>query len=759
MRRALLVLLASAAAVAVLGWCEVIPLPFAPDARAPGPDVGSAGLGAPGGPGEEGATLTGHGGRPTVVPLAPPEPPVAAEVAGSVPHGGVVRGRVVFPGEPTVPVARATLRLARPHTITTFLRTPAEGRWDVLVARTGEDGRFVFRDVRPNAGYVVRARGGERGRASSAWFDLVERQVEDLGDLVLADVGALEGRVVDGAGAPLAGVRVATGPEALSVWNMTFPDPDLLAEKEAETLTDAQGRYRLAPLERGTKTVVAASAAHGATVRSSVEVGEATVLADIALGAAGVLAGRIEWEDGKPLAGARVFALDADSRNGTLFSTLSGPDGAFRLPHLEGDPLRVGAWFEGVMSLPQKAVPSGTLDLVLRLPVVGGLTGRVVRQADGRPVARFGVRLELQDPKEPFTTRFLRLTLDKVVGAATFAAADGTFRLPLLARGSYVVVVSAQGFPEARSARVEVPAGGVGDAGTIALIDGFGVGGVVRTTLGEPLAHAEVRLLAPTGKEGDGDAGADDFEDGAPDAFTDEEGRFLLPPQTPGTYGLFVRHPLALGHLEPGLDLKAGPRTDLELRLEPAGKVEVRVLDAAGKPARGEAVLLLRANEGARWDGTDAEGKAQFVSVPVGPCVVCWRHGEPRERLMAYVQADDDEARTRAYEALRTDLREEVVRAGQATAVTVRLPRRVHLTVRIEPWEPDLVVERVYASDPGRGSWFQVRDEETGALEADLPAGTYTFYAVPRTGGWEARKEFEGVVVPDVAAHTVELGR
>jgi uncharacterized GH25 family protein len=605
---------------------------------------------------------------------------------------------------------------------------------------------------------VVRARAGTGGAASAARFEVAARQILDLGDLALVKGGSLEGRVVDVAGQPVAGARVAVAWQVESLFGVMLPDPDLLPEVEAQTTTDAKGMFALAPLENGRKTVVVATADRGGKVVSRGTVEGPTLLGDIQVGGTGVIAGRVEWDDGKPAADVRVYAVEFGGGAGTLFSSFSAADGSFRLEHLEGNDLRLGAFLPGIPVRTTEAIAPGTLDVVLRIPLVGSVSGRVVRKVDGRPVPRFGVLFEPQDPEEPMT-RTLRRMMDTAVGAQGFVSADGSFRVPVLAAGTYVVVVQAAGFPDTRSQPFKVPAGGTGEAGTIALIDGNAVSGIVRTTLGEPVARAALHLVADKGIAADAEESEID-EGGAADGYSDDEGRFALPPQTPGKYLIVVQHRFAEQLIERDVDLRHGPRSDLDLRVKPAGMVHVTLVDAEGRPVPDEVVMLLRPDGAIYWDQTEAEGESRYESVALGPCLVRWLNAPPTRLVRDFQNAADDDARSRAWDALRAETPETVVRAGQETAVKIRLPARVKLTLRITPWSDEVKrIQGVWVKATNESAWYSARRQDDGSFLSLVPAGTYEAYVMPEPQGWDGHRIFKGIEVPDGRAHTTELGR
>jgi hypothetical protein len=757
MRRALVILAGLAALLLVLGALDVVELPFGLLRR--GPDAGEAEtLEAPAEDRAGGAELTGVGR-----PAATAEPPPLGSVAhGTVLRGAVIVGRVVEAGVTPLPVEGARVRLMRPHPVTAYLRTPSAGRWDVLEAKTDELGRFRFADVRPARGYVVRATLPGRAAASSARLDLTARQVSDVGDLAFGPAGEIAGRVLAGDRRPVAGARVAVTWKVDSILGMVVADPSTLPEREAEAESDELGRFRLGGLEAGRKTIVLDTAAHGRRVLADVEVGpgQRLELEDVVLAGRGVVAGRVEWDDGSPVHGARVFAGEPVPGKPTLASALTGADGAFRLEHLDGEAARLGVFVPGIPVEPTDDVPMGTLDLVLRLARAGAVTGRVVRRKTGEPVTRFGLRLEPVGD-EAWMARAVRRLIDAAVGPEGFAPSDGRFLVPFHASGTWIAVVSADGFPDTRTEPFQIVPRERADVGSIALAEGHTLTGSVRTRTGERLAAAEIHLLgAATDVRVEG---ADilnlGWDDPVPEAASDAEGAFVLPPQTPGRYALLVRHPHAVPRVVAGVDLTSGSQQGFEVVLEPAGEVRVRVLDARGGPAAHEDVLLVRP-DGFALDGTtDEDGQLHWRSVAAGPCLVRWASLRDTRRLRTVAYSDEEAVRREAYDALLRDGPETFVRAGEPTDVALILPSRVSVTIRVTRWTPDPgAIERLIVGYP-QGYWrVSAGPSAEGAFQLELEPGTYEMRAVP-SSGWEQSRIFEAVTIPDAPSHTVDLGR
>lgn len=318
--------------------------------------------------------------------------------------------------------------------------------------------------------------------------------------------------------------------------------------------------------------------------------------------------------------------------------------------------------------------------------------------------------------------------------------------------------MSADGFPAQTSAVFQVTAGGTADAGTIALREGHALAGTVRSRLGTPLEGARLFLLSGDTQlnPSAGQLQVHLFgEERVPDGVSDAEGRFELPPQTPGVYGVLSDHVHAAPALTRDVDLRSGARPDLEIVLEPAGEVVVRVLDAQGRPAADVDVALVHPNGAEQLDETEEDGSLRWPSVPVGPCLVrALTLAETGSLHLAGFGKDD--ARAQAYEALRREGGEQVVRAGEVTEVVLRLPRRTDVTLRVRPWGPDL----------GRLPYMMVRHapsefrrwvytDESGTFRVSLEPGEYEARVLPEAG-WEAARTFK-IVVPDLPSHTIEL--
>ena len=201
-------------------------------------------------------------------------------------------------------------RAARRAALTGGLRaavTDADGRYEIadLAPQAGRD-RAAF-DFPPPPGVPVRA-----AHPDYVPVDTV-RPAPGTADFALTPAAALTGRVVNVAGAPVAGAqvraesmgRVWLGAPGVAGHTSRLPagvEP-LFADEWAAT--DAAGRYRIFPLPAGSYRVSVGDPPAGSVAAPRdgvpVAVGAANVAPDLALTPGGTLAGRLLDADGEPL--------------------------------------------------------------------------------------------------------------------------------------------------------------------------------------------------------------------------------------------------------------------------------------------------------------------------------------------------------------------------------------------------------------------------------------------------------------------------
>jgi RNA polymerase sigma-70 factor (ECF subfamily) len=208
-------------------------------------------------------------------------------------------------------------------------------------ARTDAAGRFTLGRARPSAVHLLGVDpGGARGAMRVIEHAVVSREVTEIGDVVLGAGASLTGRVVDGTGAPLAGVRVrvlalpaemsqfaagfaqfaAAGVEQRSVWLMVEEGGTrALAVDDARVkavldklpvptvASDARGEFALSEIAAGTALVVA-DAPHRSPAAMTIELRRAgSRIEALAMRSTQRVTGVVVDTNGAPIGGAEVL--------------------------------------------------------------------------------------------------------------------------------------------------------------------------------------------------------------------------------------------------------------------------------------------------------------------------------------------------------------------------------------------------------------------------------------------------------------------
>jgi hypothetical protein len=712
--------------------------------------------------GEDAVGLRGRGREADAAAAGPAADAAAdgpgAEALGGAVEGAQVVGRVVR-SEGRVPVAGARVELSRPDLLFHYLRADPRGRFDELEAVTGKDGRFAFRRVIPNKGYAVRVRVEGEAVLSRTDLDLRGRPTRDLGDLVVGPSAVLLGRVVGHEGQPVEGARVGATWWVPNPLQVVLADPATLKEVEREVRSDAEGRFRLEALEPGTKTLVLAAPGRGGAVlwRVAVVAGEEFDVGDVPLAGHLPLEGRVEWEGGAPVSDARVYA----GRMGAPAVAPADVDaqGRFRIEALPEGPHMLAVLVPGLPIHLVDDVAAGRSDVVVTLPRTGEVRGRVEREASGAPIASFGIAVAPVG-EEGWREGMIRRVIDAALGPRPFESGAGAFRIERLPPGVYTLHVTAEGHPPATSEPVTVVSGETAEV-VIRVAAGHGLTGTALGPDRDPVAGASVFLAPLTDDERPQESLSwveEWTSDREPEAVSDGEGRFELPPSTPGVYDLVVAHPERLPRVVRDLDLGAAGGPPLEVVLRLAGGVSGVVTEAGGSPAA-EVTVAIAYPSGAVFEiETNDLGRFERRPLPLGRCRVFYWPLPATGLVLALQQAENEAARESAYEALR-DLGSEVtVDEGIPREVLLRIPRRTRVQVRMLKGGQPVTEGGVWivSSSGWRGAWEDVGPD--GRLEVLLAPGTYTFWA-PQGAGEEIVWTPTEVQVPDAPETTVEVAR
>jgi protocatechuate 3,4-dioxygenase beta subunit len=277
-----------------------------------------------------------------------------------------------------------------------------------------------------------------------------------------------------------------------------------------------------------------------------------------------------------PLSGVTVSLSrhDSDNRYGNSRDAVTDADGRYELS--VDSPGEYSANFrsgKGGNAWMQCTIPEGTsFELNATLPV-GSLSGRVVDD-EGKPLAGIHVTAQSQ-------TRHANGPGELQTGwGQTESGSDGAFEINMLAPGTYGLTAQAQTWGRsstkskssgtAQLEGVELAEGGAVTGLVLRLPRAGSVHGVVTGPDG-PVAGAQVTLStkdrAPFGHQD----------------MTDESGRYEINGINPGTVTLVAFSESAASKRSEAIEVHADESAEVDLHLEPGGKIHTLVKDASGK--------------------------------------------------------------------------------------------------------------------------------------------------------------------------------
>lgn len=521
---------------------------------------------------------------------------------------GALTGVVVDPSGR--PVDGAELRLVRSGSD----KVPLD-----LAGRSGPDGRFRLAGAPARGRFTLLCRKAGLAPASlPVELGGAAGQAGRPLRVVLAPGLAGGGRVVDPAGAPVAGARVALRPGLAAV-----PSLSAGTGEEWTAESDAAGRFRLAGLLPGRYELEATAPGFARTVLPGIGVPEgsgapgspgspgepgsdhAIDLGTIALSPGLVLEGEVVDGEGRPLPAPPAVEIEVlhhprAFRRGPLQveRLTAGPDGRFRVPDLAaGEVLNLTFYRPGYADRPVSDVTVPAAPLRVVLAPAGRIRGRVV-DTGRQPVA--GARILVESPTGGTGAR------EPSDGAGEFAA-EG------VAPGPVTLHVQAPGYLAARLTGLEVPAGGELAGVELVLERGATIEGRVTDSRGRPVEGTTVQAADGSG----GERLSGDFAFGT----SDGDGVFQLAGVPVGLATLEAHH-TRFGRARTELEVRPGSNA-VDLVFAAAYEVSGRVLDGAGRPLADTLVFLL-ATSSTSPDGAASAADGTFVipAVPPGSYVL-----------------------------------------------------------------------------------------------------------------------------------------
>lgn len=558
---------------------------------------------------------------------------LAGRTLASAPPTPLSGGRtVLFTGtvvdETGKPAGGASVYVA----LTDAPRSPRDVNREPTVARTtvAADGGFRVRASARDPGWSAILTAVRDGHGPGVRLVAPGTNTSGL-VLALTRASFVAGRALDRDGRPIAGAAVRVE-GVQSAGRETAPLPPEAIRPVA--VTDAQGRFRLAPLSAGCTLSLMSEHPRYARSYSSPDLESGTADLMIRMAPASAVAGRVVYEDGRPAANVSVVCQETHYR----YRATTDASGAFRFSSLRRAAYAVSASLEdrfpgfttdpeGVVVREGEEVRCPDLRLV-RVRRGGWVTGRVT----GRRKQPIG-NVVLFAMRRIFVAK---AAIELGDGPMIRTTADGTYRLPLppgtwrlvpqYLPPDYVADWSLDSYPPIPvETDRSVPARVKGEL-IVRLRRLPMLTGTVKDTGGLPVAGAWVkadRMMPMAGEPGPR------WPQVVAKATTDTRGRFSLGlfsgneyRVSAGTsgYGTVDRFPVRLPR-GPG---KRVPPAPLRFTLARAdGIIDGVVVDPAGDPIAGTRVMAFRSGATHAYVGggettADLDGRFLLRRLPLG---------------------------------------------------------------------------------------------------------------------------------------------
>ena len=306
---------------------------------------------------------------------------------------------------------------------------------------SGEDGRYRFPRLPVGVEFSMWVTHEQHAPREGFPVRALAKEEQESQPIVLDEGYRIEGFVRDEAGNPLQGAMVTV--RLAQVLNFMDSEDQFEEERDLgrlrEAKADANGAFVFNYLAEGIYQLEASLEDFGTGVKNAITcMGEDKVQAcELVLGTEHRLAGIVRDEEGNPVPNAMVAAARTRPRPIYQEEGTSDENGAFELRGLPAGGYGISVVAEGYASARMSHVQSNRTDLEFVMRRKAGVTGRVI-QPDGTPVKSYALelfRVNQGTAQYGVTNRIVQVQNE-----------DGAYLFPDLDRGSYVVLVRAQGY-------------------------------------------------------------------------------------------------------------------------------------------------------------------------------------------------------------------------------------------------------------------------------------------------------------------------
>jgi len=520
-----------------------------------------------------------------------------------------VSGRVT--DEKGAPVPGARVRFVAEQGLQAILRGGPAAFLGRPGVSTGPDGGFRLRGLAAEknltleaarTGYVPARRPGVTLRAGEV--------VKDV-SLVLKRGREARGRVVDGAGQPIAGAEVRLSRPERGGNRFMFQIGAMTGDREKpDASSGPDGSFRVGGLEAGEYALAVSREGYATKRIPSVNVVASgpNDLPPVVLSAGAEIAGFARNGKGEPVVGAQIFSFG----EGTMLGdTSTDPEGRFRLDGFSADRVvNLSVRAEGYATLQQRVTPPAE-NVSLVLKTTGTVRGHVEDGGTSRPVIDFTAGYA-----EPREDRFGRLLSERA-----FQSADGSFELANVPAGKWKVIASAPGY-RAETAGIEIGEGETKEGIVLSLKKGGSVSGrVLDPRRGAGVPNASVSWFEGSGaSQFPGAATIARMTGGGNGVSTDADGRYHFEGLPAGKITIAAEHP---DYLEVSRQVEVEDEATMDLTLSLGGSIAGTVAGKGGRSAIPGAQVTLDDQGGSFSMGgdssrSDASGNFLFEHLKAG---------------------------------------------------------------------------------------------------------------------------------------------
>ncbi len=594
---------------------------FEGDSRSPWVATGANGLARladlPAGSGR----LVADGGARGIgeTPRIPVPRPGARAVGIELSPGRVVEG-LVFDVETRRPIAGAAVSL-RDRDGERLVETDADGRYGFAALLPGSYALEVTAD-----GYAKRAEEADARHSNHVELDLP-----------IVRSSGISGRVVDKTGRPVAEATGRVRPDQGRRGRDRSRIRRAFQDRSPDFTTGADGVFSASGLAPGAdQRLIVSHPEYGSTTVGglTLRAGEETKAVTVTLSRGPSLSGQVTDLEDDPIAGVELALERSFQGRRRAGQRVTGPGtdnskaqtdatGAFRFAGIAPGDYALVARAPGyaVTRLDPVRLGDNEEPVLLRMPVGGTITGRVVRPDGSGAKDSFVMAVDGRQLGRGAFNDF---------GAQT--ADDGFFHLENLEAGvSYVVQVMGSTGPGPRVAGVVPPAEGIEIE-----VDGVGrIEGRVVDDAGAPLTEFDVGAEYEDRRGGRFSRGAG--RRGQDGRVASEDGSFSIDELPVGRWAVVVRaegyKEARVGGIEVEMNRTAG---GVEVRVSRGSVILGSVVDESGRSVIDASVSALAAGGNGRGSGpfgtptarSDAEGAFELSGLAEGPYIVTARHAD-----------------------------------------------------------------------------------------------------------------------------------